>query len=495
MSYNQTFGRLPRSVEKVDTGEISAYCRIKMSIEWNNEVDVVIIGSGFAGLAAAISARELGASVIVIEKRHSCGGNSRFSDGVLGIVNQNWQNQDGLTDSPKLLIKDMLAAGRGYCDRQLVTTLAHQGNEVFRWLVDDIQCSFQQRVDLFGGHSAPRSLTPLEDSGEGIIKPMLERLQDLDIQVKVRSCFQEFITNDQGEINGVVIQPVKKDAKLTPEYIKARRGIVLATGGFSGDIALRMKYDPRLDETIGHTNLPDTTAQGMLAAVNLGAQTTNLEYIQLGPWTSPDEKSYGTAPIFASYAVFQYGFMVDVATGKRFVNELADRKTLSDAMLARGQPSVGIADAQGVKLAGKEIKSSLMRGVVKKFETLADLAKSYQIDVEPLTQTLREYNSYVEQQHDAQFGKPILPGTKPLQAPFYAARLSPKVHHTMGGLKINADAQVLDDQGKPIKHLYAAGEVTGGVHGACRLSTLAITDCLVFGRIAGRNVAREQISV
>ncbi len=467
--------------------------RVEKQNKWTEETDVIVIGSGFAGLAAAISARESGVSVIVIEKRNRCGGNSRFSDGLLGTVNRNWRDENGPIDSPDLLIQDMLRAGRGYCDEQLVNILAHKENEVFQWLLEDIKCSFQKRVDRFGGHSAPRSLTPLADSGEGIIKPMLDKLKNLNITVKVRTCFKEFLTNENREIIGVAIQPIKKSSAFPLEYIKVRRGVVLATGGFSGDVSLRMKYDTRLDASVNHTNLPDTTAQGMLEAVELGAQTSNLNFIQLAPWTSPDEKSYGTAPIFASYAVFQYGFMIDVTTGRRFVNELADRTTCTDAMLRREQACVGIADERGVKLAGKNIKSSLMRGVVKKFDTLKALAQAYNISIEALTKTLLEYNTYVDRKCDLAFGKPILEGSKPLQAPFYAVRLSPKVHHTMGGLKINADAQVLGLNNKPINYLYAAGEVTGGVHGACRLSTLAITDCLVFGRIAGCNVAKENI--
>lgn len=463
--------------------------------KWNEEVDVIVIGSGFAGLAAAISARQMGASVIVLEKRSNCGGNSLFSDGLLARVNPNLQLENGLTDSPDLLRQDMLRAGRGYSDEKLVNIVAHQANEVFQWLVEDIGCCFQDRVDQFGGHSVPRSYTPCEESGKGIINPMLAKFKNLDGKIKHNTIFREFLTKENREIIGVVIQRLKKDLTFPLEYIKVRRGVVLATGGFSGDVSLRMKYDTRLNESVDHTNIPDTTAQGMLTALALDAQTVNLKYIQLGPWTSPDEKSYGNAPIFASYAVFQYGFMVDVTTGKRFVNELADRTTCTDAMFKLSEPSIGIADAQGVELAGKNIKNGLMRGVVKKFETLEALAEAYNIPLEPLIETLLEYNMSVENKYDKTFGKPILEGSKPLQAPFYAVRLYPKVHHTMGGLKINPDAQVIGSSGKQIKGLYAAGEVTGGVHGACRLSTLAITDCLVFGRIAGHNVARENISL
>ena len=177
-------------------------------------------------------------------------------------------------------------------------------------------------------------------------------------------------------------------------------------------------------------------------------------------------------------------------TGNRFVNELADRKIRSDAILQVGHPCIGIADAEGIRNSGHTIEHCLRKGIVKKFDTVHDLADYYQIPVQSLENTIDRFNTYVDQRVDKDFNKPILSKAQPLRyPPYFGIRLWPKVHHTMGGVLINAKAQVLNLSLQPINGFYAAGEVAGGIHGACRLGSCAIIDCLVFGRIAGRTAA------
>ena len=177
-------------------------------------------------------------------------------------------------------------------------------------------------------------------------------------------------------------------------------------------------------------------------------------------------------------------------TGKRFINELADRKIRADAILNVGQPCIAIADETGVRVSGHRIDHCLEKGVVKKFNTLKDVADCYLLPLAALEKTIENYNRSVENGKDEAFGKPILKDAKPLaHPPYFGIRLWPKVHYTMGGVGINKNAQVLDLDNRPIEGLFAAGEVAGGVHGACRLGSCAITECLVFGRIAGRNAA------
>jgi succinate dehydrogenase/fumarate reductase flavoprotein subunit len=226
--------------------------------------------------------------------------------------------------------------------------------------------------------------------------------------------------------------------------------------------------------------------------MRIGALAVHLSRIQLGPWTSPDEKRYGIGPGFASYIAFPYGIVVNPSTGMRIVNELADRKIRADAILATGNPCIGIADKMGIHRSGRTIDHCLKKGVVKAFPNLEDVAEHYSIPWESFQNTVERFNHYVIEKHDDECGKPMMDGTAPLEhPPFYCIRLWPKIHHTMGGLLINTDAQVLDLSKRPIQGLYAAGEVTGGIHGACRLGSCAITDCLVFGRIAGRQAAAQ----
>ncbi len=187
---------------------------------------------------------------------------------------------------------------------------------------------------------------------------------------------------------------------------------------------------------------------------------------------------------------FQYGLVVSPVTSERIVNELADRKTVADAILAVGQPCVGIADSKAVQESGWSIDRCLQKGVVRSFDELRDLAEHYGLESSVLSSTMERFNGFVVRKSDTDYHKPIIAGAAPVaHPPYYGMRLWPKVHHTMGGLQINSAAQVINLDGHPIEGLYAAGEVTGGVHGACRLGSCAITDCLVFGRIAGRNAA------
>jgi hypothetical protein len=180
--------------------------------------------------------------------------------------------------------------------------------------------------------------------------------------------------------------------------------------------------------------------------------------------------------------------MVDPCSGKRCVNELGDRRVVADALWAAGRPCICFADAGAVARSDIEVERPLRKGVVRQFDGLGELAEAYGIPADALQETVERYNRSVAAGSDPEFGKFIHPGVAPLERPpFYAMRLWPKVHHTMGGVGINAQAQVLDLERRPIPGLFAAGEVTGGVHGACRLGSCAIPECLIFGRIAGRS--------
>jgi len=268
--------------------------------------------------------------------------------------------------------------------------------------------------------------------------------------------------------------------------------VILAAGGFGADVVFRMAQDPRLTAKIDTTNKPFATAEVIKQAINAGAAPVQLSYIQLGPWASPDEKGYGDGPQFSEYIVFQYGIVIDPATGSRFVNELSDRKTLSDKLLAIGHPCIGMADAKAVKQSGWNIEDAIKKNVVRIFDTLEELAAFYDIPYQNLEETVKEFNGSFIDGVDKSFGKPLIENASPIvNPPYYAMRLWPKVHFTMGGIRINTNAQVIDLEGNIIQGLYAAGEITGGVHGASRLGSSSITDCMVFGRIAGKNAANE----
>ena len=465
--------------------------------DWDERADIVVIGAGFAGLAAAIEARNAGASVIVLEKMKAPGGNSIISDGGIAAAGTLMQEKAGIKDSPERMYDDMLKAGLGLNYPDLAREVAEKSNEVFQWSIDYLGVDYLERVDQFGGHSVPRCYTPLDVSGATIIKRQLARIEAHGTEVRTQTCLRKFIGNAEGRVCGVCVRDgyEYKDAdRGTDRYIRAEKAVILATGGFGSDIAFRIAQDPRLSEKIDTTNKPFATAEALQEALKIGATPVQLSHIQLAPWTSPDEEGYGVGPGFADYIVFLYGIVVDPGTGRRFVNELSDRKILSDALLHVGRPCIGIADARAVAQSGWRIERALKKGVVKAFDRLEGLASSYGLSLAELRATVAAFNNHVEEGQDGDFGKPILPDAAPItHPPYYGVRLWPKVHHTMGGVRINARGQVINLDQCPIAGLYAAGEVTGGIHGACRLGSCAVTECLVFGRIAGRNAATEKV--
>ena len=465
---------------------------------WNESVDVVIVGSGFAGLSAAIEAEKAGVTVLILEKMGGYGGNSVISDGVMAAAGTEVQKRAGISDSPDLMFEDMMKAGLGLNHPELVRTVTENSNEIFKWTVDYLGVQYMDRVDQFGGHSVPRCYTTHSRSGSAIMKLLLAKIRELGMDVRTRLLLKNILRDDTGKVIGVRV----RDGFRYPDTesgrdinIQAKKAVVLATGGFAADIPFRSAQDPRLTENIGITTKPYSTGEALKEALRIGASPVQLSCIQLGPWASADEKRYGVGPDFSSYVAFPYGIMVHPDTGKRFINELADRKIRADAILNVGKPCIAIADETGVRVSGHRIDHCLEKGVVKKFNTLKDVADCYQLPLAPLEKTIENYNRSVENGKDEAFGKPILKDAKPLaQPPYFGIRLWPKVHYTMGGVGINKNAQVLDLDNRPIEGLFAAGEVTGGVHGACRLGSCAITECLVFGRIAGRNAALSEKS-
>jgi flavocytochrome c len=460
--------------------------------KWDEVIDVVVVGAGFAGLTAAIEAHNTGASVVVLEKMAAAGGNSIISDGGIAAPGTKLQKKYGINDTSEKMYDDMLKAGLGLNYPELVRVLVDNANDIFQWSIDYLGVEYLDRIDIFGGHSVPRCYTAKNITGATIIKKQMKKITELGIEVRFRSYLKSLIQDSDGKIFGLVVREdydYKDSTKGRDRYIKVEKGVILASGGFGSDVDFRSAQDPRLTEKIGTTNKPFATSEVIKESVRVGAMPVQLSHIQLGPWASPDEKGYGVGPQFSEYIVFQYGIIIDPVTGKRFVNELADRKTLSDKLLSIGHPCIGIADSRAVKEAGWNIDEGIKKKVVRKFDTIEELSDFYGIAQENIIETINHFNENFIKGVDKDFGKPIIENATPIvNSPYYAMRLWPKVHFTMGGLRIDEHARVIGIEGNVINGLYAAGEVTGGVHGASRLGSCAITECLVFGRIAGKNI-------
>ncbi len=458
--------------------------------DWDEQKDVVIIGSGVAGLSAAIEADRAGASVIVLEKMKLTGGNTRISDAGLAASNNYLQKKRGIQDSPGLFYEDMMRAGLGLNHPDLVKVVAENAAGAIDWTRDVLGVRYMDRLDRFGGHSVARCLTIRSHSGADLIRAGCGILEKRGVEIRTDCLLTRIHTDSRGAVQGVAIRSgyTFPDAESgTVKNIRAGRSVILATGGFGSDVPFRMIQNPALNESVESTNHRGATAEGLISALAIHAAPVHLSWIQLGPWGCADEKGYGRGARFASYSVYPAGILVDPSTGQRIVNEWSDRRQRCDAIFRTGHPCVGIVDAAGAESDGESLRYCLKRGYVKEYASLTDLAASFAMPDGQPEETVKRYNNAVTGKEQDLFGKPARQGAKPLiEPPFYAIRLWPKVHYTSGGVGINPKAQVVDLNNQPIPHLFAAGEVCGGIHGASRLGGCALPECIVFGRIAGQ---------
>ena len=318
-------------------------------------VDVAVIGSGFAGLAAAIeAANTCHGRIAIIEKMPTYGGNSVMNAGQIAAVGSKYQKLAGIQDSVELMTNDMMKAGMDLNHPNLLHKLISTSNELVEWTEEELGIQYRERVTQLGGHSVPRSLSTLNASGNDIIGPMLEKVKGLpNVDLLVNTAFQTFVTSKDGkDVEGIRIISGKQEEKevVEEEVLWCTRGVVLAAGGFSADVAFRSIQNPSFGANVMSTNQPGATAEVLKESLKIGATPVQLSRIQLGPWTSPDEDCFGKAPFFCLGAGFPYGIIVDPNTGKRFVNELGNRYERSMAILKEvGHPVVCLTDADGAQ--------------------------------------------------------------------------------------------------------------------------------------------------
>ena len=475
----------------------------EMPQKWDETTGLLIIGTGFAGCAAALEAHYLGAKkeeIMLVDKMSTPGGNSIINGGAVAAAGTDMQAKEGIKDSADLLYADILKAGGGLCHPSLARRIADESVSNYEWLRDEIGVEFKA-VTYHGGHSVKRSHAVKANSGSGFVLPMLAKLKSFGIEPRLRVIVDQIIVDENKAVVGVKARTgyrFGKEQSGKPVYIRATKGVVIAAGGFAQNVKYRMSQDPRLNEKFTSTNHRGATGEMIMEAQEIGANTVQMDWIQLGPWTSPDEQGFGVAPLFVESAV-GLGPMIDPATGKRFIKETGNRKVRADAIVAIGHPCViytceaNVMHAiVGHNMTEKLWEHALKTNVVRKFNTLKELAEGYGIDYATLAKTNETFNGYMKAMKDPEFDCMFFKdATLNEKGPFYGVRLWPRVHHCMGGLEINDKAQVMSVRSNPIKGLYAAGEATGGVHGMVRLGTVAVADCMIFGRIAARDAFKK----
>ena len=445
------------------------------------DTDVVVIGGGGAGFAAAVSAKEAGADVILVEKLASVGGNTLISGGEYAAPANDIQKEEGIEDSKELFAKDVEEAGG---NPELIKVLADKATEDAYWLRDDIGVKWLDSLMFFGGHSVKRSLIPAAHTGNELVKNYLKKAEDLGIEVLTETDVKEILSKD-GKVCGIKAET--KDGEL----VVNAKSVVVASGGFGANADMCYEFDKEIDEHVLSTNSPGATGDGILMAEKLGADTVDMDKIQLYPVCDVETGKL----LYCGDTRLVGGALLVNKEGKRFVEELGTRREISMAIKAQTDyvgyvlwDETSNEKTGTMKSNPEEAKSLFDRGLMVKADTLEELADHFGIDKDALLETVKTFNENSAKEEDPEFNLRML-GWQVKDAPFYMMKAAPAVHHTMGGLKINTDAQVLNKDGEWIDGLYAAGEVTGGIHGSNRLGSVAMADITVFGRIAGENAA------
>ena len=447
--------------------------------------DVVVVGAGGAGLAAAITAAENGASVILVEKMSNVGGNTLISGGEMAAPGNWMQEKEGIADDVETFYNDVLKGGDNEGDPALIHVLAENALNGALWLRDDIHVTFEDYMLFFGGHSIKRSLVPLNASGVELIQKLNAKAESLGITIHKGTRATKLEMTD-GKVN-----TVKADYNGQEITYTANKGVVLATGGFGSNIEMRKQYNPQMDEKILSTNSVGSTGDGVVMAQELGAQVVDMQFIQTYPTCDVET---GALLYVGDVRLEGRSILVNLE-GKRFVEELERRDVISLAVTEQtGGVSYMFWDEASMVASGvaashqQEYDDLIRRGKLVKADTIEEACAHFGINAEELKATVERYNQYAADGKDLEFNKR---GTLTAfgEGPYYIMVSTPAIHHCMGGLKINTSAQVIDTEGNVIPGLFAAGEVTGDIHGTNRLGSDAIADIIVYGRIAGENAA------
>lgn len=489
-------------------------------------VDVVVVGAGGAGMTAAITATDAGKKVIVVESQPIAGGNSvrstggmnaaktpyqdknefkeaagvektlataaeKFADNetitaLAATVKSQWDayqaNPQGYFDSVELMELDTMIGGKGKNNPELVKALAENSADAIEWLAS-IGAEVKN-VGAFGGASVKRIHRPVNADGKvtavgAYIVPILEKnLQDRNVQFLFDTTANEIIMKDG---KAVGIKGTGKDGHKVTINAKS---VVIATGGFGANAEMVEKYKPEL-KGFATTNAEGAQGQGIDMATAVGAATVDMNQIQIHPTVHIEED--GNAHLITEGLRGDGAILVN-AEGKRFYDEVSTRDKVSAAIIEQTDKSAWLIVDQTMVDKSAVIAGYIKSGYTVTGATYEELAKAMGVDEATFTSTMNTWNQAVEAKSDAEFGRTSF--ANPLTtAPYYAIKITPAVHHTMGGIVINPKAEVLNEKGEAISGLYAAGEVTGGVHGANRLGGNAVADFVVFGRISGQSAA------
>ena len=484
------------------------------------DADVVVVGAGGAGMTAAITAAAEGKTVVILESQSMVGGNSVRATGGMNAgktvyqdenefgesagvektlktaaekyadnktitalaktVSEQWAayqaNPTGYFDSVELMELDTMIGGKGINDPELVETLCANSADAIDWL--DEHGITLHNVSSFGGASVKRIHRPVNAEGKTVsvgsyMIPLLqENCEKAGVKMMLDTTATEILTDANGAAVGV------KATGASGETVTVNaKAVILASGGFGANLDMVVKYKPELKGFMT-TNAPGIQGQGIEMAQAIGAATVDMDQIQIHPTVEANTAALITEGLRGD------GAILINEEGQRFIDEVGTRDVVSAAEIAQTGSYSWLVVDQAMADASSVIQGYIKKGYTVTGATYEELGKAMGVDAAAFAETMEKWNGYVEAKNDPDFGRTSF--ANPLNtAPYYAVKVTAGVHHTMGGLKINANTEVLNEKGEVIPGLFAAGEVTGGVHGANRLGGNAVADFTVFGRIAG----------
>ena len=450
--------------------------------------DVCVVGSGGAALAAAVSAAEAGASVVVLEKMDIVGGNTNAGEGVYNAPDPERQGPLGIEDSTDLYYQQTYEGGDEQGDPELVRILADNALDGLHWMEDHGLELVDDVYTAIGGMWRRGHEVDVERKGEQggsyFVSVLRESAEKLGARIYTDAKVDKIVESG-GAVTGV---EGARPSSGAPVSVKAK-SVVLGTGGYGRNAELAMQYDGRVTKTMPSSNVASSTGDIIPVAQQVGAGLRNMELVQIHPLGDP--QNGGVATFVGNWMSIE-NFVFVNENGERFIREDERRDVISNAELEQPNQEMWLivdsTDVESDRL--DQIAELVETGHSFQAESVEDLAKQIAVPADTLKTTIDGYNACCEAGVDTQItpGKELL-GTPIDDAPLYASKRCPTIHYTMGGVRINADAQVCTDAGEPIANLYAAGECTGGVQGANRLGANSYPDLIVFGRIAGASAA------
>ncbi|THE09401.1 flavocytochrome c [Enterococcus hirae] len=445
--------------------------------EMKDSYDIVIVGAGGAGMVAAIEASDAGLNPVIFEKMPVAGGNTLKSSSGMNASETKFQEEEGITDSNDAFYEETLKGANGTNDKELLRYFVDHSADAIHWL--DQNGIKLDNLTITGGMSEKRTHRPSDGSAIGgyLVDGLLRNVHERNIPIFVNTEVKDIKKTD-GIVNQVTVQVQGEE----PKDITGK-AIVVTTGGYGASEKLINSYRPDLKGYVT-TNQIGSTGDGIKMIENLGGQTVDMDKIQIHPTVQQDEG------VLIGEVVRGEGAILVNQAGERFVNEMNTRDKVSAAITALPEKSAYLIFDQGVRDRATAIEFYDEKGYVTAGESIEELAEKIQLPSETLAKTVTTWNEEVANKEDTAFGRTTAMDNDLSKPKYYAIKIAPGIHYTMGGIKINTNTEVLDKEEQPITGLYAAGEVAGGLHGENRIGGNSVAEIIIFGRQAGQQAAQ-----